>query len=78
MGKLSNIIEKMLVKRGVRRRAPLLPASKLQQHLAQKLMASDFFNFHLTLVKHTLFFLEFCLLTISNSFFLFVSRLPNL
>ena len=46
----------MLVKRGVGRPAPLLQASKLQQQLAQKLMASDFLNFHLTPVKHTLFF----------------------
>ena len=56
MGKVSNIIEKMLVKRVVGRPAPLLQASKLQQQLAQKLMASDFLNFHLTPVKHTLFF----------------------
>ena len=67
----------MLVKRVVGRPAPLLQASKLQQQLAQKLMASDYLNFHLTPVKHTLFFLELCLLAIWNSFFLFVTRLLN-
>ena len=71
MGKLSNIIEKMLVKRVVGRPAPLLQASKLQQQLAQKLMASDYLIFHLTPGKHTFFFLNFvCWLYETVFFFL--------